>query len=272
MTARISSRRRGLLRTAFLLNVSLLLLFTASVVQAQSPSIWQPLNQRSPLGQTAAWMQQIRQQHAGWLQPVRVEVPGGAEISIYNGSEEPAAVSNDAALFAVDPGHTYRLRIANMGQFPDAELYPSIEVLDRLHPPVGQEDQFPIPLPFSRDEIRQAIAGRLVTRVIYLEQPQIAQQTDPLRREIPQAVLPTENVLQEADRLGRPMLIVRLGSRRPTLSHTPTLFYGTGGAVQLRAVETRAGKNRDDGFVGVGNSEFEGLLSARTPNPEGFSE
>ena len=266
MADRISGRY-SLSPLVFLLTANFTISLVASTASAQPASTWQPLNQRSPLGQTAAWMQHIRQEHQGWMQPVKIEVPGGGDVSVYNGSHEPAAVVSEPALFAVNPGHTYRLRLANMPNFPEAELYPSIEVLDRLHPPAGQVHQFPIPLPFSKEEIQQALSGRLVTRVVYLEQPQIAQQIDPLRRDVPQSVHPAENVLHEADRLGRPMLIVRIGSRRPTLSHTPLLFFGTGGAVEPLVVESH-----DDGFVRVTNPGVEGMLSATTPGAGSSAE
>jgi hypothetical protein len=217
---------------AFLLTALL-----AVSANAQDSGYYQPLNQRTPLGQTAGWLTHINGDQSMWLQPVQIEVPGGGEVSVYSGAGEPRAVAASPAMVAVNAGHTYRLRLANMVGFPDAELYPSIEILDRLHPPAGNENRYPIPVPFSRGDIQQALAGRLVTRVIYLEQPQLAQQLDPLKREIPQSVLPSENALQEADRLGRPMIIVRIGGRRPSQFHTSSMFFGTGGAVQVRANE-----------------------------------
>ncbi|MCH2209973.1 MAG: hypothetical protein MK110_01625 [Fuerstiella sp.] len=210
-------------------------LLLAVPVCAQQGKFYQPLNQRTPPGQSAAWLTRICGHQSNWLQPVQIQVPGGGQISIYSGPGKPAAVSSSPASVAVNPGHVYRLRLAHMPEFPDAELYPSIEILDRLHPPAGQEHKYPVPVPFSGDDIRLALTGRLVTRVIYLEQPQLAQQLDPLNREVPQTVLPSENVLQEADRLGRPMIIVRLGARRPSKIQSSRMFFGTGGAAQLLA-------------------------------------
>ena len=211
---------------------------------AQNTIFYQPLNQRTPLGHTAGWLTHIRGHQSTWLQPVQIQVSGGAEVSVYSGTAEPLRITSSPGTVAVNPGHTYRLRLANMPEFPGVELYPSIEVLDRLHPPAGEEYRYPIPIPFSDDDIRLALADRLVTRVIYLEPPQLAQQTDPLNREIPQAVLPSENVLQEADRLGRPMVIVRIGGRSPSRFRTSSIFSGTGGAVQLQGDEDRSQRPR----------------------------
>ena len=89
-----------------------------------------------------------------------------------------------------------------------------------------------------------ALDGQLVTRVIYLEQPQLAQQLDPLRREMPQSVAPSMNALHQADRLGRPMVIVRIGGRRPAANTTSAAFFGTGGAVKVSKPESGPGMVR----------------------------
>jgi len=139
------------------------------------------------------------------------------------------------AIVAASAGHVYRLRISDMPSFPGLEIFPTVEVLDRLHPPQGREDEFAIPVVLTAADVRTALSGQLVTRVVYLEQPQLAQDLDPLRREIPQSVPPNVNALEEADRLGRPMAILRIGGRRPSAS-VPAAFFGTGGAVMMRPV------------------------------------
>jgi len=217
-----------------LLSIPALVLLAAPVCHAQDSRFHHPLNQRTPLGKTAAWLSHIHGHQEFWLQPVQVSIPGGGDVSIYSAAAEPMASTKSPALVAVNAGHTYRLKLANMPEFPDAELYPSIEILDRLHPPAGQENRYPIPVPFTRRDIARALSGKLVTRVIYVEDPETAQMLDPLHREIPQAVTPAENALQQADLLGRPMIIVRLGNRRPSEHQTASLYYGTGGAVELR--------------------------------------
>ena len=135
-------------------------------------------------------------------------------------------------LVGVNVGHIYRLRLSDLPVALGEEVYPTIELLDRLHPPAGREMEFPIPIVFTQDDIRIALSGQLVTRVIYLEQPQIAQTLDPLHREIPQTVPPSENALKEADRLGRPMAIIRIGGRKPSVN-SPHQFFGNGGTAQL---------------------------------------
>ncbi|MEZ6062142.1 MAG: hypothetical protein R3C19_17525 [Planctomycetaceae bacterium] len=223
--------RAGMTAVAWMLAFAALATSTAFA----QPGYHQPLNQHVPPGKAAGWMNLIRRYDPSWLQPVRVELPSTGDVAVFSASSQPSAMAAAPATFAVNAGHVYRLQVSNMPEFPGVELFPTIELLDHLHPPVGREDEFPIPVPLAADDIRIALSGQMVTRVIYLEQPQTAQALDPLRREFPQSVGPTDNALEEADRLGRPMMIVRIGSRRPIDGSTPASFFGTGGAVEPRA-------------------------------------
>ena len=72
--------------------VALPALLTATV-SAQNPTFHQPLNQRTPLGQSAAWLSHIRGHESRWLQPVQISVPGGGEVSVYSGNAEPVAMT-----------------------------------------------------------------------------------------------------------------------------------------------------------------------------------
>lgn len=226
----------GRLRAAALVLAVACLLDLPAAAQQYRPGVsnsdmYQPLHHGMPPGQVAAWLQAIRECEPCWMQPLRVELPSDGTVSVFSASQEPAAVLAPPAQFSASIGHVYRLRLADMPEFPGVEIYPTVEVLDRLHPPAGRENDYPIPIVFTENDLRIAVSGHMVTRVVYLEQPQLAAQIDPLRREVPLAVGPDENALLEADRLGRPMLIVRIGGRVPSVHHTPASFYGTGGAV-----------------------------------------
>lgn len=201
-----------------------------AAAQLRPSDYYHPLSQHAPPGKAAAWLNQIRHYDPAWTQPIVVETPAGGTVSIYSGSSQPLVVDPAPAAAAVNVGHLYRLRVSGMTDFPGIDLYPTVELLDRLHPPAGREFEFPIPIIITPDDVRTAVAGQLITRVIYLEQPQIAQVADPLRRVVPQQLPPSENTLKEADRLGRPMAILRIGGRRPT-SNTPPNFFGSGGSV-----------------------------------------
>lgn len=212
---------------------TVLLMFCSTGWSQVHDRYYHPLTQNAPPGRAAGWLNAIRRYDPTWMQPVKIEVSGGGQVEAYAGSPQPMAVSHSPALLAVNVGHYYRLKVSNMPDFPGLEVFPTIELLDRLHPPAGRENDFPVPIIITQNDIRTAQSGQLVTRVIYLEQPQIAQTLDPLKRELPQSVPPSENALKEADRLGRPMAIIRIGGRQPS-PNSPAAFFGNGGSVQTR--------------------------------------
>ena len=216
------------LRTAI---IALALLLTGPTAFAQSGAYYEPLNEKLPPGFTADIMARVRHDDMFWLQPVRVELPTAGTVSVYSATPVPIVTTSAPAQFSVNTGHFYRLRIADMPEFPGEEIYPSIEILDRLHPPAGSAANYPIPVVLTEADLKEALSGRMVTRVIYLENPRSAAQKDPLRRN-PRATLePTDNALQEAGRYGRPMMIVRIGGRVPSGPNMPQSYFGSGGTV-----------------------------------------
>jgi hypothetical protein len=152
---------------------------------------------------------------AGYFQPVQVTAPQGALISI---AAEGAFLEpkREKALAGMLIGHVYRLKISNIDGFEGAEVFPTIEVIDRLYPPPGQATRFPIPVVLTQEELLLAIDGRYVQRVIYLEEPRTA----PAVQDAPGTqryfeVAAEQDPLEVADRLGRPVAILRMGSRVP---------------------------------------------------------
>jgi hypothetical protein len=174
-----------------------------------------PLDHQVP-GMASRWARTIPPRQAPYVQPVQIELPSSGLISFFDGSPENAVLTQAPSQVGMAVGQTYRVRISGMPEFPGAELYPSIELIDRLHPPAGREAEFPIPIQLTEEEIAIALDDRLVTKVVYLEQPQLAhpQATDlPLRTvDLP----PSTNLLQAADERGRAMAIIRLGGRVPS--------------------------------------------------------
>ncbi len=151
-----------------------------------------------------------------YFQPVRLIVPGNALVSVAENGKFSAAQPHELKVGLL-VGRIYRFRVSNIDGWEEIEVFPSVEVLSRLHPPESLRWRYPIPVVLTEEDLRLAIEGRLVTRVVYLEDPHqaapIAQRPD----EQPfYDADPSENILMTADRLGRPMLIVRLGSRVPT--------------------------------------------------------
>ncbi len=151
----------------------------------------------------------------GYFQPVEIEAPAGASVSL--------AVENQFAPTTPAPvkvgmliGSVYRLRVTGIPRHEGAEVFPTIELVNRLYPPPGQELRFPVPIELTLDDLELAMEGHFITRVIYLEDPKLA---------LPAAadrehqnwfeVGPHDDPLAVADRLGRPMAILRIGGRVP---------------------------------------------------------
>ena len=163
---------------------------------------------------------------SGFCQPVEIRAPGGTRIA-------PAAGSGfledhpDRLLVGLNIGPVYRFRVTEVPGHPGIELFPTVEVVDRLHPPPGEMLRFPIPIELTRDELLSAAEGRFITRVIYLENPMLAAPLDETDEQRWVEAQPGDDPLVVADHLGRPMAILRLGGRVPDIHEpTPGFTYG----------------------------------------------
>ena len=164
----------------------------------------------------------------GYFQPVEITGPAGSMIATPAGGQfdEPRTAPLPVGLLI---GSVYRLRVTNIPLQEGFEVYPTIEVIDRLYPPLGQEFKFPIPIELTQEELEMALSGKFITRVIYLENPDTAAPV--ARRGNEQAyfeVADGENPLDMADSLGRPVAILRMGARVPgPEGPDETFMYGS---------------------------------------------
>ncbi|MAT71627.1 MAG: hypothetical protein CMJ58_19135 [Planctomycetaceae bacterium] len=146
-----------------------------------------------------------------------IRVPAGARIAPVAGGGFGQQYQ-DAVLVGLHVAGVYRFRVSDIPDFPEVEVFPTVELIDRLYPPQGKSLQFPVPIDLAREELLMAAQGRFITRVIYVEDPLLAlpvsradQQEQPWLE-----VGPGEDPLVAADGLGRPIAIVRIGGRVPT--------------------------------------------------------
>jgi hypothetical protein len=153
-----------------------------------------------------------------------------------------AAASNDV-LVGMQVGPVYRLQVTGVPNNENIEIFPTVEVIDRLYPPPGLARRFPIPIELTEDELDLAARGAFVTRVIYVEDPQhtlpIARRTneDQPWMEAP----PGEDPLVTADRNGRPVAILRIGSRMPSAGQMQAGFNAAPPFVLLNSADCAAG-------------------------------
>jgi hypothetical protein len=172
----------------------------------------------------------------GYFQPVEITVPEGASISLAQDGGFTAA-HTDKTTVGMLIGHVYRLKVTGIPLHEGFEVYPTVEVVDRLYPPPGLARRFPIPIQLTKEELIYALNGQFVTRVIYLENPRAALPV----RDNPQLqrvfeVGRQDDPLRIADELGRPMAILRMGSRIPEHDGSNGRFtYGTPPFVEYSA-------------------------------------
>jgi len=164
----------------------------------------------------------------GYFQPVQITAPAGATVSLAVGGtfEPPRPAPRTVGLLI---GQVYRFKVTHIPQQAGREVFPSVEVIDRLYPPPGKEYLFPIPVQLTEAELNIALSGKLVTRVIFLENPRSAlpvRETEGFQNWFEAAK--GDDPLQIADLLGRPVAILRLGARVPD-RHGPNeqFLYGS---------------------------------------------
>jgi len=166
---------------------------------------------------------------ANYFQPVEIRGPHGLQVAFAdkNGFTEFHNLPVTVGLLV---GRVYRLKVAGIPQAEGVELFPSLEVIDRLYPPPGQELHFPIIVELHPDDLRLAMEGKYVTRVVYLEDPQqalpVAEGTG---GQLWFEVRHDQDPLAVADALGRPLVIVRLGGRVPLPEEEsdPAFLFGS---------------------------------------------
>ena len=151
----------------------------------------------------------------GSYQAVEVSGPKGVQVALARDGQflHPLTAPVKVGMIV---GAVYRVRVTGIPFRPGEELYPTIEVIDRVHAPAGREHRFPIPVVLEDADLKAALDGSLVTRVIYLEDNELAEPVAATPGT--QTVLDVgamDNALKAADQLGRPVAILRIGSRVP---------------------------------------------------------
>jgi hypothetical protein len=215
MTSHLRHRRLLAYALAALAGVGLSVTAGSATAEERRP-VHQLYQADLPTG-TIGRMQLLKKPYRGnYFQPVEIKAPDGAEISLVEDGQfgEP---HETRALVGFQIGRVYQLKVTNIPLNEGAEVFPTIELLDRLCPPQGQELRFPIPIELTLEELDHAANGRYVTRVIYLEDPRTALAVrDDADQQRYYEVDSATDPLEVADRAGRPMAILRLGSRVPT--------------------------------------------------------
>jgi hypothetical protein len=203
----------------------------------QQPGRHTPLDQNEVPGKVAHWNLIAKPSLYGYYQPVQIVLPSHGLVSFYTPEQSQPVLTQAPAQAGMLIGPVYRVKIAGLPEYPGVELYPTIEVVDRLHPPCGREQEFPIPVEITPEEIEAALNDQMVTKVVYLERPQTASQLkDEQGRTLTFDAPPASNLLDAADQLGRPMAILRIGGRVPDPLNPAEAMFTTAAPIQITPV------------------------------------
>jgi hypothetical protein len=205
----------------------------AFVAAAQQPEVHYLHNGVMPPGAIGGQRLQRGGPLSGFFQPVVIEAPSGAMVSmaVHDQFDAGQAVPRRAGLLI---GAVYRLRVTNIPLAEGMEVFPTIELIDRLYTPPEQQLRFAIPVQLTAEELGMALEGKFVTRVIYLEDPHRALPTSSASQaqtwfEVGRG----QDPLVAATGLGRPVAILRLGGRLPTGNADASFFCGSPPFVQF---------------------------------------
>lgn len=217
------------MRSPALTVLAMLALISLASVQAQAQERsgrYSPLDHRMPVGEAGRWrvIAQPGLQH--YVQPVQIKLPTTGEVSFYQGGPQSSVTHAAPAQAGMQVGYAYRIKISHIPEYPGVEIYPTIELLGRLHPPVELKHKYPVPIEITAEEIEAAVNDQMVTKVVYLEQPQLATPTRQVAGRMHHESLDTEiNLLDAADHRGRPIAILRIGGRIPDPRSPEDEFY-----------------------------------------------
>lgn len=195
-----------------LLAVSFVSLFTETYpLCAQSRVI----DRNMPPGAIAYRRQLIEPSLETFSQPVKVVVPDGVNVQVWNQGGFGQSGAQDL-LVGMRIGPVYRLKVSSLVRGITQDIYPSIELVDRLYPPDGLRLKHPIKIVIDPADVENALNGKLVNKVIYLENPKTALPYRQAADDQPFFDVPfSADAYEVAESMGRPMAILRIGSRHP---------------------------------------------------------
>jgi len=111
-------------------------------------------------------------------------------------------------------GGVYRLKISHIGGREGKEFYPTLEIAPSSPRTEGYLAHTSIPVEFTDTDFTQAIAGNYVTKVIYIPDPENQDlAVGGIETLVNTRLDPGVNPIEEADRRGAILAIIRLGNK-----------------------------------------------------------
>jgi len=218
---------------------------SSATAQQHNPHYWH--HPRLPPGAVGSRKLQRGGPLPGYFQPVEIKAPAGVQVALSKADcfEQPQDTPLRAGLLI---GAVYRLKVTNIRLAEGVEVFPTIELIDRLYTPIGHEWRFAIPIDLTEEDLKLAAEGKFITRVIFVEDSGRAL---PVRAEKSSEnwfeAAPGDDPLAVADSLGRPVAILRLGGRLPEQGPDPFFFFGSPPYITLPKMELPKHKEEGNG-------------------------
>lgn len=260
-----SNRRETRLMKPALLCLALIAgLLPHSLACAQSSVSARFANSNDVPGNVAFTSLLANPQWVGRVQPVKLMLPEKTIVSTWQGSWVECEYADPTVATSIGP--IYQVRIKGEFRTRIFDLFPTLEMVSCLNPPAELQLRFPVLVAISEDDIEQALAGRLVTKVIYVENPEMAL---PYRQLCngQQAFFDVTNLedpIKTASRLGRPIAIVRLGTRQPS---DEEMSYSGATAVPLTVFPPQAARELEKRVLLVSYSNAAEEAKKKTEAP-----
>jgi uncharacterized repeat protein (TIGR01451 family) len=138
----------------------------------------------------------------------------GLRTTFYQGRPNGVAFATPVVV-GLRPGYYYRFQLSHLPGHPGISIYPTLEVYGSLNlTPKLNAKNYPAPVVVSDADIESVLAGNLVCKAIYLENPDRAiPASTPTSLPFELSVPAGADLLAEARDRGRPMLVLRMGGR-----------------------------------------------------------
>lgn len=122
-------------------------------------------------------------------------------------------------------GAIYRLKLSNVPNRPDMNLYPTLEVLPGTPKAAAFLAHSTVPVSFTEEDFQQIAAGHFVVKVIYLPDAQYQDLAGPGGPDeiVSSRLEPGVDPIAEASKRGSILVVVRLGKIDLELANSPSM-------------------------------------------------
>lgn len=196
-------------------------------------------------------------------------VPKDVRVTAYPGSGM-SRMFDAPNVMGLRPGYAYRFELSNLPYHPGVSLYPEVEVRGTLVPRPGMKYMdYPLPIALSQTDIDRVLKGVVITKVLYLEDPEKALPAEVGRDapiEMPDAT--DDAAIKTAIANGRLMAIVRIGNLRPTAEQLQP--YAVAGTILLPGEKTLRAPIAPPMFRYYAQPMYDPIMGPNGPKEECF--